>query len=270
MLFVNGVTPCWTADEEYDEFEGNVVLPQNLVNSVVCTSGPDEPVSSVKPWWTGAEECVVCEGEVALPRTGSGESVNGVARTSGLDDPVGSCVEDGQIYENDVALHRTRSDQTFNKVVSIVCPGGPGNESGSVADASRDVIVMSSECREIDKALLRDIGQNTYVGNRPPVGAESALRTIPGAAAFCRLTQMGLGTGWNLFDGWSPMGMYPGCVSGFRADLVNRLMPLCMCDSDDVSSLFVSLGLFDRALSHPALSYMGILVVAGVRFDYLR
>ena len=34
-----------------------------------------------------------------------------------------------------------------------------------------------------------------------------------------------------------------------------------------VSSLCVSLGLFERALSHPALSYMGILVVAGVRFD---
>ena len=37
-----------------------------------------------------------------------------------------------------------------------------------------------------------------------------------------------------------------------------------MCDGDDVSSLCVSLGLFDRALSHPALSYLGILVV---RYD---
>ena len=40
-----------------------------------------------------------------------------------------------------------------------------------------------------------------------------------------------------------------------------------MCDGDDVSSLCVSLGIYGWALSHPALSYMGILVVAGVRFD---
>ena len=40
-----------------------------------------------------------------------------------------------------------------------------------------------------------------------------------------------------------------------------------MCDGDYVSSPCVSLGLFDRAVSHPALSYMGILFVAGVRFD---
>ena len=33
------------------------------------------------------------------------------------------------------------------------------------------------------------------------------------------------------------------------------------------SSLCGSLGLFDQALSHPALSDMGILFVAGVRFD---
>ena len=31
-----------------------------------------------------------------------------------------------------------------------------------------------------------------------------------------------------------------------------------MCGGDDVSSLCVSLGLFDRALSQPALLYMGI------------
>ena len=51
------------------------------------------------------------------------------------------------------------------------------------------------------------------------------------------------------------------------SDLVNRLRQLCMCDGDDVLSLCVSLGLFDRTLSHPALSYMGILVVASVRIE---
>ena len=65
--------------------------------------------------------------------------------------------------------------------------------------------------------------------------------------------------------------MYLGCVSGFPRSSyrVNRFGPLCtcMCDGDDVSSLCVSMGLFDRALSHPAWEYMGILFVTGVRFD---
>ena len=55
-------------------------------------------------------------------------------------------------------------------------------------------------------------------------------------------------------------------VTNRSSDLVNWLRPFCMRDGDDVSSVCVSLGLFDWALSHPALSYMGILVVAGVRF----
>ena len=42
--------------------------------------------------------------------------------------------------------------QTFNKVVSII-----GNETGSVTDASGDVMVMSSECREVDKGSLYKI-----------------------------------------------------------------------------------------------------------------
>ena len=46
------------------------------------------------PCCTNVEECVIYVGEVALHRTGSGESVNGVACTSGLDDPDGSCAED--------------------------------------------------------------------------------------------------------------------------------------------------------------------------------
>ena len=57
---------------------------------------PDEPVSGATPCWNGVEECVVYAGEVA--RTGSGESVNGVTRTSGLDNPDGSCDVGGQNY----------------------------------------------------------------------------------------------------------------------------------------------------------------------------
>ena len=95
---------------------------------------------------------------VRFPCPGSGESVNGGC-FSYVDDPDGSCDVDGQHYVSAVALHRTGSDQTFNKVVSIVCIslGGPGYETGSVTDASGDVVVMSSECREVDKGTLDKI-----------------------------------------------------------------------------------------------------------------
>ena len=139
------LSTVWTGYKECGVDEGDVVLTRTgsheRVNSVVCTSGPDEPVS-------GVEECVVYEGEVALPRTRSCDSDKGVACTSRPDDPDGSCAEHGQIYESAVALHWTGADQTFNNVVSIV---------GSVADTSGDVIVMSSECREINKRELDKI-----------------------------------------------------------------------------------------------------------------
>ena len=40
------------------------------------------------PYWISVEECDVYEGDVALPRTGSDEPVNSVVRTSGTGDPV--------------------------------------------------------------------------------------------------------------------------------------------------------------------------------------
>ena len=47
-------------DEEYDDNEGNVVLPRtnDPVDSVVHTSGPDEPVNGDTPCWTGDEMMV--------------------------------------------------------------------------------------------------------------------------------------------------------------------------------------------------------------------
>ena len=68
-----GVTPYWTGVEECDVYGGNVVLPRTgsdePVNSVVRTTGPDEPVNGVTPGYTGVKECDVYEGDVALPWT---------------------------------------------------------------------------------------------------------------------------------------------------------------------------------------------------------
>ena len=49
------------------------------------------------------------------------------------------------------------SDEPVNSVVSITGPGGPCDETGSVADTPRDAIVVSSECREIDRGTLDNI-----------------------------------------------------------------------------------------------------------------
>ena len=50
-------------------------------------------------------------------------------------------------------------------------------------------------------------------------------------------------------------------------DLVNWFGLLCVFSGDTVSSLCVPPVLFDRALSQPVLSDLGILVAAGVHFD---
>ena len=51
------------------------------------------------------------------------------------------------------------------------------------------------------------------------------------------------------------------------SDLVNCFELLCGIGGYDVLSMCVPPGLFDRGLLQPALSDMGTLVVAGVRFD---
>ena len=51
------------------------------------------------------------------------------------------------------------------------------------------------------------------------------------------------------------------------SDLVNRFRLLCVFGGDDVLSLCVPPRLFDRALSQPTLSNLGILVVTGIHFD---
>ena len=51
-------------------------------------------------------------------------------------------------------MHRTGSDEKVNSVVGTIGPGGPGDETWSVADTPGDAIVMSSECWDIDRATL--------------------------------------------------------------------------------------------------------------------
>ena len=71
--------------------------------------------------------------------------------------PYWSRDEEGDVYEGDVAMHRTGSNETVNSVVSTIRPGGPGDETGSVADAPGDAIVMFSECQDIERGTLDNI-----------------------------------------------------------------------------------------------------------------
>ena len=69
---------------------------------------------------------------------------------------------EGDVYEGNVALHQTGSDETVNNVVSTI-----GDETGSVADSPGDEIVMSSECQEIDRGTPGRIRR--CVSNHPTV-----------------------------------------------------------------------------------------------------
>ena len=90
--------------------------------------------------------------------------------------PGGPRKEESDVCESDVTMHRTGSHEPVNSVVSTIVTGGPDDETGSVADAPRDAIVMLSECRDSDP---RDIGQYTYVTGQPPVGVKSGVVNHP-------------------------------------------------------------------------------------------
>ena len=80
-----------------------------------------------------------------------------VVSTFGLGGPGGPCEEEGDVYEGDVALPRTGSDELVISVVSAIGQGRPCDETGSVADAPGDAIIESSESREIDRGTLDKI-----------------------------------------------------------------------------------------------------------------
>ena len=134
-----GVVPYWSGDEEGDVYEGNVALPRTgsdepvdmLEHSGVSTIGPGGPCDETGPvaYWSGDKEGDVYEGDVTLPRTGTDEPV----------DMLGSVL------------------RLLHSGVCTICPGGPCDETGPVADAPGDVLVVSSECRDIDRGTLDSI-----------------------------------------------------------------------------------------------------------------
>ena len=106
----------------------------------------------VVPYWSEDEEGDMYECDVALPRSGSDEPVNSVVSTSESGGPVGPCAEESDVFEGAVALPQTGSDEP---VISAVGLGGPCDATGPVADAPG---VVSSECRrDIDRGTLDSI-----------------------------------------------------------------------------------------------------------------
>ena len=82
--------------------------------------------AGVMPYWNGGEEGDVYEGDVALHRTVTNESVNRVVHTSGMDDPGGPCNNTSNIYQKNIALTRTGSDEPVSSVVCVFGSVGPG------------------------------------------------------------------------------------------------------------------------------------------------
>ena len=153
------VVPYWSGDDEWDVYESDVALPQTGSDepfdgsgySVINTSGPGGPGDPCD------EKGDVSEDNVAMHWTGSDEIAFSVVRTSGPGGPGGPCDEKGDVSEDNVARHRTGSDETVVSVVNIISPGGPDRETGSVADAPGDAMVMLSECRDGDRGTLDNL-----------------------------------------------------------------------------------------------------------------
>ena len=163
--------------------------------------------------------------------------------------------EEGDVYEGDVALPQTGSDEMVDmlehSVISTIGPGGPCDETGSVADAPGDAIVVSSECRDIDRGTLDSIqmcrvdpgrsqvccgpsrsiifDEGFFAVDVCPLGMMCKLDfhglrpTTNGAAGSRQHMGILLGTGRNSFDTVSegrrlfPAGICTGYVSGFCA-----------------------------------------------------
>ena len=81
----------------------------------------------------------------------------GVFSPGGPGGPGGPRKEESDVCESDVTMHRTGSHEPVNSVVSTIATGGPDDETGSVADAPRDAVVMLSECRDSDRGTLDNI-----------------------------------------------------------------------------------------------------------------
>ena len=144
-----------------------------------------------------------------------------------------------------------------------------------MADASGDVIVMSSECREVDEGTLDKICMwEINPRSELKVHYKPSHSVIFREGVFVTSREKPVFADVHRYD-WEPEGTHlmvglprectPVVCHDFAlnvdpdlinrsSDLVNRFRLVCMCGGDDVSSLCVSLGLFDRALSHPALS----------------
>ena len=84
--------------------------------------------------------------------------------------PYWSGDEEGDVYEGDAALPRTGSDKPVDMLEHS---GGPCDETGPVVDAPGDVLVVSSEGRDIDRGMY--IGRYTNVSARPPVEVKGLL-----------------------------------------------------------------------------------------------
>ena len=128
------------------------------------------------------DESDVCEGDVALPRTGS-------------DEPV---------------------DMLEHSAVSTIGPGGSCDDTGSVADAPGDVIVVSSECRDIDRGTLDSI----RICRADPQSQSTVC-----CGPFCSII---FDEGRRLF----PAGICTGYVSVLRTEIYSGidLWPVRSCD----------------------------------------
>ena len=97
---------------------------------------------------------------------------------------VGSGDAVADVYEGDAALPGSvltvlMVDMLEHTVVSTISPGGPCDVSGPVADVAGDVLVVSSECRDIYRGTLEQTVIST-IGLRGPCDVTGPVADAPG------------------------------------------------------------------------------------------
>ena len=128
---------------------------QNCGNSVVILSDCvciDDDVAQVVPLADLAGNVTVGVTSLANPVS---VATAGVAFREECGDSV--MVPSGSVCDYDDYFYDGHYDDKPDSVVSTIGTGGPCDETGSVTDAPGDAIVVSSECREVDRETLDSI-----------------------------------------------------------------------------------------------------------------
>ena len=266
------------APEDDDVCEGEVAMPRTSsdepVNSVVRTSEPGGPRDLCD------EEGDVSEGNVAMHRTGSDETVVsaiGTISPRGHSDETGSvavapgesiamlseCWDSDRGTLDNICMWRV-NPRSESRVCCEPSHGDMFDEGVFAFDLCPPGMMCKLDCPWVSPYLFVSLGKWFVSNQEQPVLADMQRHCCKPGGTYSTVGFPHKYTPVRCRD-FAPE-FDPELINR-PSDLVNWCMLLCVLGGDAVSSLSVSPGLFDQALSQPALLDPVILVATCVHFD---